>query len=249
MIERTDAYPYLLRLLEVSHLDVGRGALLEYIEKISRKLLFQNPQPQTYTTVYQAIRSHITDSALVRDVSYYHYYNSAHYFSIKSRYDSALIYLDSVYELNSADLMVQELVTNTILEKMRSDNNEARALPLLKRYFVRYPFLETGGKLREYYAYCLSKLAGEMFQKNNLQEGDIYIREIKQLLLKEPDNLKNLEPYFVNAFVENFYYFMRHKNYKEAKSFLLSVNKFYPANDELKRRIDVINNILLYNKK
>lgn len=167
MKDDPEAYPYYLRFNDISNRDVSKSIFGNYFESIGKKLLFKNSDPAKYWTVYTTLISHVTDSSLKKDLQYVHYYDVAHYYSIKSKYDSALRYLDSVYAYNRNDLLIQELITNTLFDMMRGITNEKSAFDTLNTIFQRYPFVDKQSKLGEYYMYCLSRVAGLSFDKEN----------------------------------------------------------------------------------
>jgi hypothetical protein len=245
IMENENSFHYFLRFTEVNDNEIAKSILKEYMEGVTKKLLFQFPDYPKYKNLYQSVSVAITDSSLARDIRYNHYYNTAHYYSIKNKLDTSLQYLDSVYALNEKDLLVQELIAETIAETFKTISDESKALDSLKKVFQRYPFIDKkSSKLGDYYGWCLSRVTGIQFQKNKKKEGMQFLSEIKEIIETNPELSKKMEIYFTAAFVEVYYYYVRNKEYKEAKSFLLSVMKYYPEQEELKLRMKRIDEIL-----
>jgi len=244
MKEDPAAYLYYLRFSEISNRDMARSLLKEYFETVCQKLLFKSSDPQKYQLTYKNIVSRVSDTAVKKDIRYIHYYNTAHYYDIKTKYDSSLLYLDSVFAYNKEDLLIQELITSNLLETVRSITDERKALNSLTEIFRRYPFVDRQGKLGEVYAYCLSQTASSAFQKDNKKEGDQYLEMIYGLIENQPELKKRSEPYFVAAFSESYSYYMGERKYKEARDFLTKVLKYYPDNEELQRRMKFVTKTL-----
>jgi hypothetical protein len=239
-----DAYMYYLRFSDISDRDISKTMLGGYYDEIGQKLLFKSSDPQKYWQLYNRMIPHISDTTLRKDIQSAHYYNIAHYFSIKSKYDSSLLYLDSVYTYNKNDLLIQELITNNLLEVLRGITNEKKAYDSLNTIFKRYPFIDRQSRLGEYYFYCLSRVTVTAFQNDHKKEGDEYLQIIYNLIETQPELKKKGEPYFTEAFSGAYSYFMGRSKYKEAKDFLTSVMKFYPDNEDLQRQMKFVLKIL-----
>ena len=210
--DNENAYLYYLRFAEVGKQDVAKKMLQEYIESATQKLLFKSPKPEKYYALYKTISSAITDSSLLSRVQYSHYYNTAHYYSIKNKFDSSLLYLDSVYAINKEDLLVQELITGTLQEIARDlANNDKALLDSLEMFFRRYPFIDRNSKFGEMYAYFLSKTASEYLTKNKKKEADAYLTSIQEIVLKQPALSKKSESYFTATLLEVYQYHIRQK--------------------------------------
>ncbi len=250
MLEDEKVYPYFLRFAKISKEDDGMDALLGYMEKITEKFLLKSPDLTKYYTVYNLVSNSVADTSILQKLKYIHYYQSAHYYSIKNKADSALIYLDSVYLTNQNDLLIQELITNSIAEKMRSAiGNEDGAVSQLDQYFKNYPFIDKSGKLGEFYLYCLSVVMSKHFKKDNSKEGEKYLKSIKGLLADQPDLTPKVQPYVIPSFLEVYYHQLRQMQYKEAKIFLDSINKLYPTDEEIKTRMIRIDDIIKSQKR
>ena len=219
MLEDEKAYPYFLRFGEIAKEDNGMDALLEYMDKITEKLLLKSPDHQKYHAIYDAVSTSVTDSTTLSKLKYLHHYQTAHYYSIKNKVDSALIFLDSVYATNKNDLLIQELISNSIGEKMRrAIGNEDSAVNELNRYFTKYAFIDKTDKLGEFYTYCLSTVMSKRFKKNDAKDGDKYLGMINGLLAEQPGLVLKVQPYVVPGFLEVYYYQLRQKQYKEANA-------------------------------
>ncbi len=246
MSENEHAYPYYLRLIETFNKDLAEGMLKEYMENVTQRLLFKSPQAEKYFQFYKKVSPQVKDSALSKDIRYTHYYHAAHYYSIKGKYDSSLLYLDSVYALNKDDLLVQELVTGTVEEILKKLGEDEQALmKSLNDFFVRYPFIDRyNSRFGDVYALCLTRAALKSYKADKKKEGANYLSEIEALMKKQTDFLKKNENYLTAAVLEGYYYYVRHREYKEAKTFLLHVTTYLPNNEEVQLRIKRINEIL-----
>lgn len=247
MQENEAALPYYLRLLEVFNKDAAADMMKEYTEAVTKKLLFKSAQQDKYVQFYQSIKSGVKDSSLMKYLHYAHCYHTAHYYSIKGKFDSSLLYLDSVYAINKDDLLVQELVAGTVEEILRKiGENEQALMRALDSYFVRYPFLEKNNtKLKDVYAYCLCKASPKAYQTNMKKEGDTFLFQVATMMDKQPELVSKVEMYFANAVVEAYYRYIRQREYKDAKAFLVKMIKYVPTNEEVKTKMKRIDEILV----
>jgi len=245
MAENEDALPYFIRFSELAKGESEKDVMIDYMDKVTQKLLFKFPDAQKYKTLYNNVCQSVTDSALISKIKYNHYYNTAHYYSIKNKSDSSLLYLDSVYAYNKSDLLIQELITGSIEEKMRTAiGNEETALTSLEQYFEVYPFIDKNSRLGEFYVYCISKVMTTKFKNDKNKEGEKYLATLQNLLSKQPELIPKVQVYAVPAFLEVYYYQLRQRQYKEAKTYLQSLNKFYADNEEIKSRMQRIDDLI-----
>jgi hypothetical protein len=147
--------------------------------------------------------------------------------------------------LNKEDLLVQELITGTMEEIIRSlHNDEKAAMDSLEKFFNRYSFIDRNGKYGEIHAYYLARIASQNFSKDKKKEGDVYLASIENIIAHQPEISKKVEQYFAAAFIENYYYYVRRKQYKEAKAFILQAAKYYSANEDIKAKLKWIDEVL-----
>lgn len=189
---------------------------------------------------------YVTDSASLNKFKYNYYYSTAHYFDIKHKEDSSLVYLDSAYNLNTKDLLLQELVENTVLGLLPASLTlSVDVLAKLDEYFKRFPFLSMDGRLGEYYVWALSYKTSKLLESDKWEDGNASLMKLINLMQQHSGLLKKTGPYYTEAFLQVYYYYIRNKKYKEAKNFLeKTALKYLPDNEDVIRRITSVNTIL-----
>lgn len=237
MEANTEAYPYYLRLCELTEQEFSGPLLAEYFKIIRQKYLFTSPDPKQYWSVAGQIIASVKDSSLQNELRHDHHYDLAHYHSIKNNHDSSLVYLDSIYAGNKENLLIQELISNTLLDLIRGMSNDGKVIIFLQDVFKKYPFIDSKSKLGDIYAFFLAKATAIAFQKDDPKEGNKYMPLIKEIIEKQSDAAKKFEVYFTNAFFEVYAYYMQERQYNIAKEFINSVIKYYPDNKELQDRV------------
>jgi len=235
---------YYIRFAQIGNKELGSKMLLEHVDESAQKFLFKNPDPAKYRRIYQRMISGISDTAMIKGMKEVHYYHTAHFFEIKNQHDSSAIYLDSVYALNKSNLLVQELITSASANYLQSLAETEHAVDTVIWYFKKYPFLESNGRLKEFYVYCLTKEIARYYQKDKNKEAAIYVDMMKVVLEKEPVLAKKTRDYITGAVLEMYYSYVRTKKYKDGKAFLQYADKYLPGNDEITRRLKRIDEII-----
>lgn len=245
MEKNDNAWLYCLRYHELIGSEFSAELLKDFWKSSIQKLLFKSPQPAKLQLIYREMMPSISDTTLKKEMRSDYYYHTAHYFDIKNKYDSSLVYIDSVYTLTPDDLLVQELITGLIGQTVRSmPPDDITTLDTLHHFFNRYSFLDRHGKLGEGYMYCLAAVTAKLYDKDKKKEGDQYYAIIYDMMVNQPTVFKKYELYLTNALVQIYVYYVRNKQYKEAKKYVESVLKHIPNNEEMILRLKRINEIL-----
>jgi len=225
------------RYMQVGDSATAKDMIGDYFEKVSKKYLFQYPDMPRYITLYNNIVNVVKDSAFLRNIHHDHYVDMAHYYSIKEDLDSTKPYLDSLYNMNTSDLLVKEQITNTIYNMVRKRPEGKEAALALKEHFKSYPFLRSNSNLQEYYVYNNIMEVAKKYEADNEKEGRIYLEDLKAFLDGQPALARRSENY-IQAMVPGVCsYYARKKNYKTVKEFLLFFKKLLPENEEINRRL------------
>ena len=95
--------------------------------------------------------------------------------------------------------------------------DDITTLDTLHHFFKRYSFLDRHGKLGEGYMYCLAAVTAKLYDKDKKKEGDQYYAIIYDMMVNQPTVFKKYELYLTNALVQIYVYYVRNKQYKEAK--------------------------------
>ena len=245
MEKNENAWLYCLRYHELIGSESSAELLKDFWKSTIQKLLFKSPQQVKLQLVYHEMMPAINDTNLKKEMRSEYYYHTAHYFDIKNKYDSSLLYIDSVYALTPDDLLVQELITGLIAQTVRSmPLDDITTLDTFNYFFNRYSFLDRNGKLGEGYMYCLAAVTAKLFDKDNKKDGDQYYTIIYDMIVNQPKIFKKYEMFLTNALVQIYVYYVRNKQYKEAKKYVESVLKHLPNNEEMQLRMKRINEIL-----
>ncbi|THU41330.1 hypothetical protein FAM09_04260 [Niastella caeni] len=208
----------------------------DFVEKISKKYLFQYPDMPRYLSMYSSIVNMVKDSALLRIIRHDHYNDMAHYYSIKDNIDSSKTYLDSLYNMNTGDLLVQELISQTVMKILYKLPEGKEGVAALKDYFRAYPFLTANSKLQDYQIYCLARETGMKYDLENEKEGRKYLEEMKAALDGKPELARRGEQYIELAIGEVCGFYVRKQDYKTARDILAFFKKLLPENEEINRR-------------
>ena len=227
----------LSRYMQVGDSAAAKEMIGDLFEKGSKKYLFQYPDMSRYVALYNSIVNVVKDSAFLRLARHDHYVDMAHYYSIKEELDSTRRYLDSLYNMNTSDLLVKEQITNTIYNVVRKLPQGKEQAAALKGYFKSYPFLATNNSLQDAYVFSLIMEIGSKYSTENEKEGRPYLDELKAALDGQPALAKRLETYVEAAVPEICGYYARKKNYKTVKENLLFFKKLLPNNEEINRRL------------
>ncbi|NII25049.1 hypothetical protein HB364_08165 [Pseudoflavitalea sp. X16] len=238
-------FPGYIRYMQVGNVKLAKEMIGDYMKGATKKYLFQHPDRSRYLQIYNTVMQHVKDSALVYDLQYDHYYNSAHYFSIKERSDSSRAFLDLLYNLNRNDLLIQELITGTIRELVSKMGAEKTVIDSLKSYFATYPFLKKTNKLQEYYIFCLATQVGMLYDEENDKEGIRYLTLLKETLQQEKPALDMQNKMLLtNAIGEVSGFYVRKSNYKSARELLVFMKNLYPDNEDFARRLTHVEKML-----
>ena len=237
-------YPFYLRLLDVSKQEIASTLLKEYMARLTEKLLFKSPDLAKYQTVYQAIQANVQDTALRNELQYMHRYEMAHFHHVKNELSRSMSYLDTLYRSDTANLLLHDLISQTVVDLLRKTPSELQALDTLKKYIRRFAFVDTNSELWDFYAYCMAKVASSHYDLERKKEGDQLLEEIKKVITTHPEFAKRKQDVFILAFNGLYSFYMRHAQYKDAKASLVVANKYIPNHDEIKRRMTTINSIL-----
>ena len=236
-LDEDEKLRYFLRYMQLDNKNMGKQLIGNYVEQSAKKYLFQNPDPRKYHAIYRDVMSQVTDSALRSDIRHDHYANCARYHDIKSQYDSSLNYLDSLYWMNTNDLLVQELVVQNIARQLVNLSDEKRAFESLGVYFKAFPFAKENGKMQEIYLYCLTKVVNDYYDEENAKEGKKYLDTLKAAIDGKPSLAKKVEMYLGQCIGEVCGYHVRREEYKAARDLLLFMKKLLPDNEDLERRL------------
>ncbi|MCF3107436.1 hypothetical protein LL912_01455 [Niabella sp. CC-SYL272] len=235
-----DAWPYGLRYLELNKTDDAKELFQGYCARLLKRYLFEQPEPAKVHRFYGKMLPYVTDTSLKRLLQYDYYYETAHHLYIKSNYDSSLVYLDAAYQLTPQNLLLQELIAQSLIQKSMPMSGKVADTVIVSRmehYFERYPFLKSSPKVRGLYIIGLASATADLFQKNQKAAGDQMLKRFFGLMETDLPAVKDLQPYWAVLISEAYIYHIRQKQYKEARQFLLKVKKYIPDNEEVNKRI------------
>lgn len=225
------------RYMQVGDSVTAKEMIADLFEKVSKKYLFQYPDVPRYFTLYRDIVKMVKDTALLGIIRHDHYVGVAHYYSIKEDLDSTRLYLDSLYRLNTSDLLVKEQISTTIYNSVRKLPEGKEAVLALKDYFKTYPFLRSNSTLQDYYVYCLIREVATKYEADNEKEGKVFFEDLKAVLDGQPALARRSELYVTAVIPDVCGYYARKKNYKTVKEILLFFKKILPDNEEVNRRL------------
>lgn len=242
-------WAYYVRYAQLNQEPAGVDLVKGFWGDALQKNYFESPDPAKVTQMYEGMLFYLKDTTMLNEIRYQYYYRTAHYLSIKDKHDSALVFLDSAYRLNSQNLLLQDLISDVVRGTIPSSTyTDTATISLFDRYFKQFPFLDKNGKLGEYYFYALSFVVASFFDEDNKAMGDRYLSVLNQMIELYPATAKKTESYCTVAFIELYHYYIKHRQYKEAKSFLQNTAlKYFPQSSELKRRVTSVDNILANN--
>lgn len=229
--------PYYFRYIQLDNKKLGQQMIAEYVTKARKKLLFQNPDLPKYHTMYRSVLNQITDTGLVYAMRHDHYKNCAHYFEIKNQSDSLNIYLDSLYRLNTNDILVQEMIIRNTMETLQNLGNEKQILDTLNSFFNRYPFIKANARLQEFQIFYMTKVVNDYYDVEDAKAGKKYLDSLKALLDGQPALAKKSEKYLEMAIGEVCGYYVRKQDYKSARDLLVFMKKLLPDNEDFERRL------------
>jgi hypothetical protein len=225
------------RYIQIGGSVAANELVADFMEKISKKYLFKYPDMPRYLSLYGGIVNMVKDTALLGVIRHDHYNDMAHYYSIKEELDSSKIYLDSLYRLNTGDLLVRELMTNTIFNLIRKVAEGKEGAIAVKEYFKAYPFLASNNTLQDYYVYSLVREVGLNYDLENEKEGRKYLEELKTGLDGQPARAKRSEKVLELALTEVCGYYTRKQNYKTVRDICLFFKKLLPDNANINERL------------
>jgi hypothetical protein len=225
------------RYIQIGDSVAANELVADFFEKISKKYLFQYPDVARYLSMYGPVVNMVKDTTLLRTIRHDHYTNMAHYYSIKEVPDSSKIFLDSLYRMNTNDLLVKELLVNTVYDLVRKLPEGKEGAAALKDYFKLYPFLKSNSNLQDYYAYCLIRELATKYGAENEKEGKVYLEDLKAALDGQPALARRSEKYIEMMISEVCSYYARKQNYKTVKDVLIFFKKLLPDNEEINRRL------------
>ena len=231
-----EKYPYYIRYTQIGNAETSKTLMLEYRQKISKKYLFQNTDRAKYFSIYHSVLAASKDSSLLKDLKYEHYHDMARYFSIKNSHDSSKVYIDSLYAFNPNDLLIQELITETVFKIVYNYSETKLAVAELKKFFAEYPFIKSNSRLQEYYMHMLAREVGMKYEKENHKEGSPYLVQLKECIQQHP-SLAAKSEIVIPAITEVSGYYVRKGDYKSAHALLDFINKLIPNNEEITRRL------------
>lgn len=225
------------RYMQVGDSAAGRDMIGELTMDISKKYLFKYPDMPKYLSLHRSIVGMVKDTAMLALIQHNHYTDMAHYFNIKEEMDSAKLYLDSLYRTNTNDLIVKELLTNTLFNMVRKLPEGKESADAIRGYVKTYPFLSANSALQDYYVICLVMEIGDKYNSEKETAGRPYLDELKATLNSQPALAKRAERYIEAVIPEVCGYYARKKNYKTVKENLLFFKKLLPDNEEINRRL------------
>ncbi|MFT3903138.1 MAG: hypothetical protein QM727_08185 [Niabella sp.] len=236
---------FYLRYLQLSPTESAKEMVKSYWSSFMQKNLFESPNTSKVYQLFGQLKAIIKDTALIRDMSYNYYSKVAYYHELKKMSDSCLVYLYSAYRINPENILVHELIEKAILKA--ADFNKT-AYPdffnRLNQYFNTFSFLDKKGTLGSLYIYSLFRVMSKYYDEDNIKEGTRYYDIMKELMEKEHSVMEKNEEICSEGLVNIYYYYVRHRKYKEAKQFLQTVLKFLPNSADLNKRMRNIDDIL-----
>jgi tetratricopeptide (TPR) repeat protein len=225
------------RYMQVGDSAVAKDYILDLVSKMSKKYLFQYPDLSRYNSLYGSVVNLIKDSSSLSSIKHDHYYDMAHYYSIKEQPDSSKRYLDSLYTMNTNDLIVRELMTNTIYGLIRKVPEGKEGAVAVKDYFKAYPFLSSNNTLQDYYVFCLVREAGLSYDLENEKEGRVYLDDLKKFLDGQPAVARRSEKVIEMLLSEACGYYTRKQNYQTVRDICMFFKMLLPDNANINQRL------------
>lgn len=239
-ISDDEKLPYYFRQIELDNRKPGLSLVAQYVSKHSKKYLFENTDLVKYHAMYRSVYSRVKDSMMLQALRKDHYTNCARYYDIKNKPDSTGLYLDSLYQLNPNDLLVQEMITSNVIEVIRGAGGERTAVDAFDGYAKRFPFINNT-KLQEFQVFVTSKVVYDLYDAENAKDGKKYLDNLRSVLDGKPELAKKSEMYLGMAIGEVCGYYVRKQDYKSAKELLLFMMKLLPENEDFTRRLTHVN--------
>ncbi|MEO8147365.1 MAG: hypothetical protein ABI723_07000 [Bacteroidia bacterium] len=216
-----------------------RENLLSDFSAITKRFLIEKDNKKYYDQVYSKFREKVSDTIAIKEISTEYYYENARAFALKNNIDSGLEYIVQAYCMDTVNLNVKGLLSSILSEKMNKHLSPENNTKLLDDYCSRFPQLKETAIFRNLYVRNYLYASALAFDSDNRTKGMQNLKKFEEMLSKNNIDIDNRMIGTTYGLASSSY--LRLNDQKTGKDLLLRGLKIVPDNEELKRKLKLLN--------
>lgn len=239
-----ESYQPLFQLARYFPAQEVENEILRQFHNLSEKLLIDGGDVESFGSYFRLFSSNCTNEATLEDISMIYYGQIGTYFGLNYRYDEALAYADSAYQLRPSNSQVKALLADIILNKLRLfSRNYLGGMELIQEYTSHYPFLKDNPYVRDFELFCLAQACEQLFNDEKAEEGMQYLSRFEEKL-RASGSTSNSIAYISGVYSIASSFFFRADDYGQARKLLKKGLEAAPGDAELTRKLELLEDFI-----
>jgi len=234
----------LVRFGELTGCDeLNSSYISAFFESYSKYLLIDHSDIKAYKAFNKQLTDHHPDEkfmALINPI--YFKYCGYYYYSIYD-YPTSLLYLGRACSYNQDDLLMNQLITETVIRYIIGKPETLMNVDTLDHYMNVFTSLKQNMVFKSFYLNSYGVSVSNCLMNNDLKGCEQIIASFESYMAENPDVLTD-EAAIDKIYGELSAYYVRKQQYRKALAILERGLKLFPASENLLHRADVIHSYL-----
>jgi hypothetical protein len=240
---------YLIELANTLRDNSLKKDIVNSFKRIIYNTLHEHSNDSALVKTYNVLRGSVKDSVLTRELDYNYNLAFAEWFGSKGKFEKCLEYARVAYRINPTNSRLQEIISQSILQKSGLTFGKIDDLKLLAGYETEFPFLKTNNYFRTLYAINYTYLSYKFFSDNQPDDGYKYLHLLEAEVKQSKKELLIKEAQIALAFAEAGAYHFRQKEFLKAKEIINKGFEYAPDDYELRERLKIVDEEMAKKKR
>ncbi len=211
--------------------------------EVSEKYLKENYQPEKYDKIYYYFMNNFDTEKhkeLADKLRLVRYSQIAVSWTLQSKFEKAMLYLDSTYQYGPNNLQVRSQITNTILawfgdltESNYYENQAISFFEQLEDYNTTFPFLVENMTIQEMRVFGMTIELLEYVENEEMDKVETHLQKMVARLDSLPEKSTHMQSMVENFYREIYSQYLRDQDDDNAKLWLEKGLKQFPESELL----------------
>ena len=235
-----DSYKNLFALYRIHPVAEVEEEVMNLFALVSDRYLFTINDLDGFELTYKQFAAQLRGKPeLSRELKMIYYYQKAKYLARKSDYEQASLYTDSLYHIDPEDQDIQGVMAKLFGGNLRFERDFEKGLDQIEKIRSRYPSLIGTEGINDLELFYYAERVKHHFDHNDETKGVRYLKEFDKLLSQYGKTPK-VHYWISTAYLASADFYVRRKNYSEARKLIERANVLAPDDAYLEHRQELM---------